>query len=215
MKRTFPDHFLWGAAASGPQLEGGREGRGKTVWDYWFEVEPDKFYQRLGPAEVSNFYRHYKADIAAMKELGFNSFRTSISWSRLLPDGEHVNRDAVLFYRDVLERLRENGIKPIMNLYHFDMPYRLYRKGGWENREVVEEFVQYAQTAFECFGDIVEQWVTFNEPIVPIEMGYLHDQHLPAVYDLQRAFQAGFHTVLAHALTVRAFRQSKPQERLG
>ncbi|SDZ57008.1 6-phospho-beta-glucosidase [Evansella caseinilytica] len=217
MNNRFPDHFLWGAAASGPQLEGAgsKYGKGKTVWDYWFETEPEKFYQQIGPETTSSFYSRYKEDILLMKDIGFNSFRTSISWARLLPDGTTINQEAVTFYRDVFSRLRENGIKPIVNLYHFDMPYRLHKKGGWENRETVEEFYRYAKAAFQTFGDLVNTWVTFNEPIVPVEMGYLNDKHLPAVYDLERAARAAYFTLLAHGKAVSAFRELANNGEIG
>lgn len=183
MNNRFPEGFLWGAAASGPQLEGAgsKHGKGKTVWDYWFEADPGKFYQQIGPETTSNFYNQYKEDILSMNEIGFNSFRTSISWARLLPDGTTINPEAVTFYREVFSRLRDHGVKSIVNLYHFDMPYRLHLKGGWENRKTVEEFTHYAKIAFETFGDLVNTWTTFNEPIVPVEMGYLNDKHLPGV----------------------------------
>lgn len=215
--KTFPDHFLWGAASSGPQLEGASDvdGKAKTVWDYWFETEPEKFYQQIGPKHVSNFYNQYIDDIELMSEIGFNSYRTSISWARLLPDGKNVNDKAVTFYRDVFTRLKENGVKPIINLYHFDMPLRLHEKGGWENREIIHEFALYAKTAFDCFGDLVEDWVTFNEPIVPIEMGYLNDKHLPAVFDIKKALQAGFHTMLAHVYAVREFKENQHKGKIG
>ncbi|MDQ0255860.1 6-phospho-beta-glucosidase [Evansella vedderi] len=217
MNNRFPEGFLWGAAASGPQLEGAgsKYGKGKTVWDYWFKTEPEKFYQQIGPETTSNFYEQYKEDIESMKEIGFNSFRTSISWARLLPDGKTINPEAVSFYRDVFSRLRNNGVKPITNLYHFDMPYRLHLKGGWENRDTVEEFAHYAKVAFETFGDLVDTWVTFNEPIVPVEMGYLNDKHLPAVYDMGRATQAAYFTLLAHVKAVRAFRESEQTGGIG
>ncbi|PPA70471.1 glycoside hydrolase family 1 protein [Jeotgalibacillus proteolyticus] len=217
MSRNFPDQFLWGAASSGPQMEGAGSlnGKAQNVWDYWFEKEPETFYQQIGPEETSGFYHHYKEDIVLMKEIGFNSFRTSISWTRLIPDGLQVNEEAVSFYRDVFKELNDKGIKPIINLYHFDMPVRLHKQGGWENRETAEEFSRYAKIAFTRFGDLVDEWVTFNEPIVPIEMGYLNDKHLPAVYDLKRAFQAGFHTMLAHAKAVKAFKKSGHSGKIG
>ncbi|WP_413376553.1 glycoside hydrolase family 1 protein [Alkalihalobacillus sp. 1P02AB] len=215
--KKLPSGFLWGAASSAPQFEGaGNEGgKGNNVWDYWFQEEPKKFYQQLGPKETSSFYHQYKEDILLMKEIGFNSFRTSISWSRLIPKRGKVNQEAIIFYREVLKRLIENGIEPIINLYHFDMPYRLHIKGGWENQEVVEEFIEYATVAFENFGDLVKKWVTFNEPIVPIEMGYLNNMHLPAIFDFTRAFQTGFHTQLAHAGAVKTFKEGNFQGEIG
>ncbi|MCR6109474.1 glycoside hydrolase family 1 protein [Bacillus sp. A301a_S52] len=217
MNNRFPEGFLWGAAASSPQLEGegSRHGKGKTVWDYWFEVEPERFYQRIGPDTTSSFYNQYKEDILSMKAIGFNSFRTSISWARLLPNGTTINPAAVTFYRDVFSRLRDNGIKPIINLYHFDMPYRLHLKGGWENKGIVDDFTHYAKVAFETFGDLADTWTTFNEPIVPVEMGYLNDKHLPGVYDIKRAVHAAYFTLLAHVKAVSAFRKSGLSGEIG
>ena len=208
MSLTFPEGFLWGAATSAPQFEGASTKRGKaeSIWDYWFRTSPERFHDRVGPEQTSDFYHHVDEDIEAMKRVGMNSFRTSISWSRLLPDGEKVNQEAVSFYRYVFKSLEHNGIKPIVNLHHFDLPLRLYKNGGWENRETVKEFRNYARHAFELFGDLVHEWVTFNEPIVPVEMGYLNDKHLPAVYDIRRAAIAAFHTMLAHSYAVKEFR---------
>ncbi|WP_350343044.1 glycoside hydrolase family 1 protein [Proteinivorax tanatarense] len=210
MTKEFPKGFLWGAAASAQQLEGASSEakKAKTVWDYWYAKEPDKFYQKRGPEHTSNFYYRYKEDIVLMKNVGFNSFRTSISWARLIPDGKKVNKEAVSFYRDLFERLNKEGIKPIANLFHFDMPLRLHKIGGWENKEVLEEFYYYAKVAFETFGDLVFDWVTFNEPIVPIEMGYLNDKHLPGIWDMERAMQAGFNTMVAHKKAVKAFKEA-------
>jgi 6-phospho-beta-glucosidase len=95
------------------------------------------------------------------------------------------------------------------------MPYRLHIKGGWENEEVVEEFIEYASIAFKNFGDLVKKWVTFNEPIVPVEMGYLNSMHLPAVFNFTRAFQAGFNTQLAHAGAVKTFKEGDFQGEIG
>lgn len=208
MSLTFPEGFLWGAATSAPQFEGAssKGGKAENVWDYWFRTSPELFHDQVGPEETSDFYHHVDQDIEAIKQLGMNSFRTSISWSRLLPDGKEVNPEAVSFYRYVFEELTRNGITAIVNLYHFDLPLRLYDAGGWENRETVKEFRYYARTTFELFEDVVDQWVTFNEPIVPVEMGYLNDKHLPAVYDIRRAVKAAYYTMLAHSYAVSEFR---------
>ncbi|WP_430482717.1 glycoside hydrolase family 1 protein [Rossellomorea marisflavi] len=213
----FPKGFMWGAASSAPQMEGAssRGGKSPSVWDHWFQKEPRVFYQGIGPEETTDFYANYKEDILLMKELGFNSYRTSISWTRLMPDGHTLNDEAVEFYRDVFTRMLDQGIRPVVNLFHFDMPYWLYEKGGWDIRESAEAFALYAETAFKCFGDLVEDWVTFNEPIVPVEMGYLNDKHLPGVFNIRRACQAAFHTLLAHVKAVQAFRKNEHRGRVG
>jgi 6-phospho-beta-glucosidase len=105
----------------------------------------------VGPANTSTFYQHWKQDIALLKQLKHNSFRTSLSWSRLIPDGTgDVNPEAVEFYNNVIDELLAQGITPFITLFHFDMPMVMQEKGGWENREVVEAFGRYAQTCLHC-----------------------------------------------------------------
>lgn len=210
MKYKFPENFLWGAASSGPQSEGcsDQEGKGKNIWDYWYEISPEKFFNGVGPKNTSNFYNMYKDDVKRMKDIGFNSYRTSITWSRLIPDGDgEVNEKAVKFYNDVIDELVNKGIEPIMNLYHFDMPMAMQEKGGWESREVVEAYARYARIAFELFSDRVKYWATHNEPIVPVEGGYLYEFHYPLVKDMKRAVNVAFNTMLASAKAVQEFKK--------
>jgi 6-phospho-beta-glucosidase len=169
-----------------------------------------------GPQDTSTFYQHWREDIALLKALNHNSFRTSISWSRLIPDGiGEVNREAVAFYSTMLSELAEQGIEPFITLFHFDMPMVMQEKGGWENREVVEAFSRYAQICFDLFGHQVKHWFTFNEPIVPVEGGYLYDFHYPNVVDFKRAATVAYNTVLAHASAVRAFRAGHHSGEIG
>lgn len=215
--KTFPKNFLWGSATSAPQSEGHslQNGKSETTWDYWFKTNPEKFHENQGPENTTNIYEMYKEDCKRMKEIGLNSFRTSISWARLLPDGRHVNPEAVAFYRDYFKHILEEGVQPIINLFHFDMPMWLMEKGGWETREAVDAFAFYAKTAFELFGDLIKNWTTFNEPIVHIECGYLNGAHYPAIHDFKKAIQVGYHTLMAHAYAVKAFREIMPNESIG
>lgn len=211
MERTykFPEGFWWGSATSATQIEGAasEDGRGKNIWDYWYEKEPNRFFNNVGPETTSDFYHRYKEDIQLMKEIGHNTFRFSISWSRLIPGGRgEVNTDAVTFYKNVIDELINNDIEPFVNLYHFDMPIELQHKGGLENRSVVDAYEEYAEKAFGLFGDKVSKWFTFNEPIVPVEGGYLYDFHYPNVVDARRATQVGYHTAIASAKAVQKFR---------
>lgn len=205
----FPKDFLWGAATSAPQSEGANfeDGKSANTWDKWFELSPERFYKNQGPAVTSDVYHQYKEEVERMKAIGMNSFRTSISWSRLLPDGKTLNPKAVEFYRSYFSTLKEAGVEPIINLFHFDMPWWLMELGGWETRQSVDAFAFYAQTAFEQFGDLVEYWTTFNEPLVHIECGYLHGAHYPEKHDFKLAVQVGYHTLMAHVLAVEKFRQ--------
>lgn len=213
----FPDDFLWGAAASAPQTEGHSllNGKSATTWDKWFEMNPEKFNQDQGPKDTSNTYEMYPEDVKNMKRIGMNSYRTSISWARLLPDGKTLNPEAVTFYRNYFQDMLDHGIEPIINLFHFDMPWWLMEKGGWENRESVTDFAYYAKTAFEQFGDLIHKWNTFNEPIVHIECGYLLGFHYPAIVDMKKAIQVGYHTLMAHVLAVQEFRKSQVKGKIG
>ncbi|MGX6961194.1 glycoside hydrolase family 1 protein [Vagococcus xieshaowenii] len=218
VKYQFPDNFWWGSAASGPQTEGKFEGDGKgqNVMDYWYDIEPEKFFNNVGPDNASRFYQTYKEDIQLMKETGHNSYRHSIQWSRLIPNGVgEVNQAAVDYYNDLINEMIANGIEPFMNLYHFDMPMPFQEKGGWLNRETVEAYVVYAQTCFELFGDRVKKWFTHNEPIVPVEAGYLYQFHYPNEINLKHAIQVGYHEMLASAMAVKVYHELKLDGQIG
>ncbi|MBS4210422.1 glycoside hydrolase family 1 protein [Bacillus sp. FJAT-50079] len=214
----FPEGFWWGSAVSATQIEGAADidGKGMNIWDYWYEKEPNRFFDGVGPANTSNFYHQYKEDIKLLKETGHNSFRISISWSRLIPNGNgEVNQQAVDFYNSVIDDLLHHKIEPFVNLYHFDMPLAMQKLGGWESREVVEAYVDYASIAFDLFGDRVKKWFTHNEPIVPVEMGYLYGAHYPDLCDFQKAVQVAYHSMLSSAKAIEAYRKKNLNGKIG
>ncbi|MFC4696642.1 glycoside hydrolase family 1 protein [Enterococcus aquimarinus] len=205
---TFPKGFWWGSAASGPQTEGvlTNDGKGDSIWDHWYKEAPERFFDQVGPEKTSQFLTKYQEDIQLMKQTGHTSFRTSIQWSRLIPEGTGaVNPEAVAFYNAVIDELIANDIEPFINLFHFDMPMAMQAKGGWLNRETVEAYVAYAKTCFELFGDRVTKWFTHNEPIVPVEGGYLYDFHYPNHINLKEAIQVAYHENLASAMAIQAY----------
>lgn len=208
----FPEGFWWGSATSATQIEGAANegGKGKNIWDHWFDEEPHRFFDGVGPESTSDFYHTYKEDIGLMKEIGHNTFRLSISWSRLIPGGRGmVNPEALTFYNQVIDELIAQKIEPFITLYHFDMPLEMQQEGGWENRTVIKAYAKYAEECFRLFGDRVKKWFTFNEPVVPVEGGYLYDFHYPNVVDARRAVQVAYHTMIAHATAVGVFRATK------
>lgn len=218
MDYQFPAGFWWGSAASGPQTEGVFEGDGKgaSIWDYWYQQEPEKFFNEVGPEKTSQVYTRYQEDIQLMKETGHTTFRTSIQWSRLFPQGKgEVNQKAVDFYNAYIDELIANGIEPFMNLYHFDMPMALQEKGGWLNRETVDAYVAFAQTCFTLFGDRVKKWFTHNEPIVPVEGGYLYQFHYPNEINMKHAVQVGFHETLASAKAIKVYHEMNLDGEIG
>lgn len=205
----FPKKFWWGAATSGPQSEGRFDKKHANMFDYWYEIEPEVFYKQQGPDTASNFYNSYKKDIQLMKECGLNSVRTSIQWTRLIDDLETnmVNSEAVDFYNRVIDEFIAQGIEPIINLHHFDLPVELYHKyGGWESKHVVDLFVGFATQCFKHFGDRVKYWFTHNEPMVVVEGEYLYEFHYPKIVDGKKAVQVAYNLQLASSKAIEAFR---------
>ena len=210
MKVTFPVDFWWGGATSGPQNEGRFHKPHVNVFDYHYDTKPEDFFRYVGPDVASDFYHLYESDIALFKDLGFNSLRTSIQWTRLIDDLEEgsLNPEGVDYYNRVIDALLAAGIRPIINLHHFDLPIELYeRYGGWESKHVVDLFVKFARRAFECFGDRVTDWMTFNEPMVVVEGQYLYGFHYPMLVDGKKAVQVAYNLQLASAKAIQAYRQ--------
>ncbi len=218
---TFPDGFLWGAATSAPQTEGGydEDGKALTIFDRWSLDRPQDFYEEVGSLEASDVYHRYVEDVKLMADVGMNSYRTSISWARLLPDGKHVNPKAVIFYNDLIDKLLANHVQPLMNLFHYDMPVLMQDKGRFLNREVVDDFVHYAETAFSLFGDRVKLWSTFNEAKAQPYGGYLSngqpDGYPPFHHNAVEAAQVMAHLILITAMCTERFKQIVPDGRIG
>lgn len=218
IKYKFPKDFWWGSATSGPQSEGSFNKLHKNVFDYWYDIEPEEFFDKIGPEVASNFYNSYKEDLAMIKEIGLNSFRTSIQWTRLIKDFETAepDEDGVRFYNAVIDECIKNDLKLVINLHHFDLPVELYDKyGGWESKKVVDLYVKFAKKAFELFGDRVKYWTTFNEPMVVVEGEYLYKFHYPKISDGKKAVQVMYNLNLASAKAIQAFREGKQDGKIG
>ena len=205
----FAKDFWWGAAMSGPQMEGTFDKPHENVMDYWFRTQKEDFFNGVGTEVATDFYHHYKEDIEMMKSIGMNSFRTSIQWSRLIKDLETGEPDekAVEFYNNVISECKKNDMTLVMNLHHFDIPIDLLKKyGGWESKHVVDLFVKFAKTAFELFGDKIEYWTTFNEPMVIPEAGYLCGFHYPKLVNKgKEAVQIIYNINLASARAIELY----------
>ncbi|MDO5519130.1 MAG: glycoside hydrolase family 1 protein [bacterium] len=203
---TFPKDFLWGASSSAFQIEGAwdEDGKGKTVAD----VNSFKRSHLQADTKVaSDFYHNYREDIKLMKELGMEIYRFSISWARIIPDGDgEVNQAGIEFYNNVINCLLEHGIKPFVTLYHFDLPYALVEKyNGWESRESIYAFERYAKICFEAFGDRVEYWQVHNEQNLMIRVDERMNIEEEDLYQADKVrAQMDYHMFLAHALAVNA-----------
>ncbi|MBQ7677817.1 MAG: glycoside hydrolase family 1 protein [Lachnospiraceae bacterium] len=174
---TFKEGFLWGGATAANQYEGGwnLDGKGESVSDHctngshteskWLTVKIEK--DRLYPSqEATDFYHHYKEDIALFAEMGFKCFRMSINWTRIFPTGmeDKPNEKGLEFYDKVFDELVAHNIEPLVTLSHYEMPYALVEKyNGWEDRKVIDYFFKYAVTVMKRYADRVKYWLTFNE----------------------------------------------------
>ena len=218
-KLQFPEGFWWGAASSGPQTEGWYGKRHENVMDYWYRNQRNDFFDGVGPDVASDFYHHYPEDFRLMKEIGLNSFRTSIQWSRLIKDLETGEPDpeGVEFYRNLIAEAKKNGIELVLNLHHFDLPAELLEKyGGWQSKHVVDLYEKFARTAFELFGDDVKYWTTFNEPMVIPEAGWLYGFHWPKLTGKgKEALQIMYNINLASAKAIQAYRDLEKDGEIG
>lgn len=213
MTSRLPDDFFFGAALSGPQTEGcwKKTGKLESVWDHWSQQDIDAFYNKVGSYVGNDMGNQYRGDYKIFHDLGLTSARTSMQWTRLIDQTGALNREGADFYHEMLAAAKEEGVDLFMNLYHFDMPYYMLERGGWEKRETVEAFAGYARTAFREFGQEVRCWFTFNEPIVEPENSYTEGNWIPFVHDFKRAVTVQYHIALAHALAVREFRLAQKE----
>lgn len=201
MKYTFPEGFLWGASTSAYQVEGGWDADGKAPSVQDMKKVPE------GTSDfkvASDHYNRYKEDIALFKELGLKAYRFSISWTRVMPHGE-VNRQGLAFYHDLIDSLIKNDIEPIVTVFHFDLPYDIYEKGGWSNRETISAFVDYCKVLFEEFGSKVKYWQTINEQNVLVFAGDIIGTG-PKL-SMKEKYQENHHMLVAQALVMGAYHE--------
>lgn len=218
MKKVFPDDFLWGASSSAFQIEGAydEDNKGLSVADF----NSFKKSQIQADTKVAaDFYHHYEEDIDLMKELGMKTYRFSIAWTRIIPDGEgEINLEGISFYNKVINKLIENNIEPFVTLYHFDLPFALVEKyNGWEGRETVYAFERFAKICFKEFGDRVKYWQPHNEQNLIVRVNErinIYDENDEYKIDKMRA-QMDYNMCLAHALAVNACHEMIPDSKIG
>ena len=209
---AFPKNFLWGTATSAGQIEGGvtADGRTPSIWDTMAQ-KPGKIFGGHTPEIACDSYHKFDRDLKNLCDLGVNSYRLSISWSRVMPNGTgELNQAGVDYYRRAFEALLEKGIAPCVTLYHWDLPQVLEEKGGWVNRDCIEWFGEYADKMFRAYGDIVPMWATVNEPIATY-VGYALGGFAPGHTNEAWGNQARHNILVAHGKGVQAFRANNLQ----
>jgi beta-glucosidase len=207
-ERLVPDSFLWGAATSAYQIEGSplADGAGPSIW-HRFCHSPGMVRDGDTGDIACDHYRRFREDVSLMAELGLNAYRFSISWSRILPEGRgRVNDRGLAFYDRLIDALHAHGIRPMVTLYHWDLPAALDDRGGWLNPDVANWFGEYASVVFRAFDDRVPLWATLNEPWVVSDGGYLHGALAPGHRSLFEAPIVSHHLLLAHGTAVEAYR---------
>jgi beta-glucosidase len=209
--------FVWGVATSSYQIEGAanEDGRGKSIWDTFCKV----------PGKVANFdngdiacdhYHRYKEDLDLMKWMGVKAYRFSVAWPRVIPDGVgRVNEMGLDFYDRLIDSLLEREIAPWLTMYHWDLPEALQLRGGWNNREVVEWFGEYAEVLTSRFGDRVKNWMTLNEPLCSAWLGHLYGDMAPGIKDLQTALNVSHHLLMSHGLACQVIRSNVSEANVG
>ncbi len=219
MEKGFPKEFLWGAATSAYQVEGAAYEDGKKASQQ--DVINKESYETRGfaTAEIaSDHYHHFKEDVALMKEMGFTTYRFSIAWSRVFPDGVgEVNEKGIQFYRDLIDELIANGIEPIVTLYHYDLPWALVEKyGGWLDRQVVKDFEYYARYVIGEFKDKVKLWTTINEQSIIVQY-WTQKCFIPEKLrsNNQLRYQINHHMNLAHAIACKLVHELVPGGKAG
>ncbi len=201
----FPKDFLWGAASAATQIEGAWDEDGKcpSIWD----VAGTRIKNGDDCHTACDHYHRYKEDVALMKQMGLKSYRFSINWCRIMPEKGKVNEKGLDFYRDLIDKLKEANIEPIVTLYHWDLPLWVHKEGGWKNAKIIDYFLEYVQVVVDAFSNDVRYWCTINEPQVFIMSAYVIGNFAPfehAVFSYKNALR---HCLLAHGRAVELIRK--------
>jgi beta-glucosidase len=210
--RTFPDGFVWGAATASYQIEGAHDedGRSPSIWDT-FSRTPGKVVGGDTGDVACDHYHRVAEDVALMSSLGLDAYRFSVAWPRIVPEGTGaVNQVGVDFYSRLVDTLLGAGIRPVVTLYHWDLPQVLDDRGGWLNRDSAQWFTEYTEAVVAALGDRVTNWTTFNEPWCSSVLSYAIGAHAPGHHDPAEALVAAHHLMLAHGTAVPVIREHSP-----
>jgi len=216
-KELFGNDFKWGVATAAFQIEGSHEadGKGLSIWDV-FTAKKGRIKSGHHAMDACDFYNCYKDDVALIRELNIPNFRFSISWSRIMPTGQHpVNQAGIDHYNRIIDFLLECGIEPWVTLYHWDLPHALELKGGWTNRESVNWLTDYTTVCANSFGDRVKNWMVMNEPSVFTGAGYFLGIHAPGRRGIYNYLKAVHHVTLATAAGGRVLRDIVKEGNIG
>lgn len=238
----FPADFLWGGAIAANQAEGAWNVDGKGISIADIEVLPEDYDRKQiiglkhSAAEIAeilkdekgyyprrfgiDFYHNYREDLALLKEMGFNSFRTSFNWARIFPQGDEdqPNEAGLVFYDNLIDEMLKLGIEPVMTICHYELPLNLVLKyGGWKNRRVVDFFMKLCKVLFERYHDKIKYWIPFNQINTACmdwgkfpALGILSEEDTPS-----NVYQAVHNQFVASALAVKMAAEIDPKMQIG
>lgn len=208
MENTFPQDFVFGTATASYQIEGAanEDGRCPSIWDTFSHTPGTTLAGDTGDVATDSYHR-WREDLALLKDLGVDAYRFSIAMPRIMPTPNGVVNDRGLdFYERIVDALLESGIKPVVTLYHWDLPQYLGDEGGWLNRKTAYALADYTSVVANRLGDRVDTWTTLNEPWCSSYLSYGAKEHAPGLGLGPGAFPAVHHLNLAHGLMVQAVR---------
>uniref|UniRef100_A0A1B6LNL8 Beta-glucosidase n=1 Tax=Graphocephala atropunctata TaxID=36148 RepID=A0A1B6LNL8_9HEMI len=205
-----PPDFYFSCATSAYQIEGGwrEDGKGESIWDRFTHNMSDRVADRSTGDVACNSYHKYKDDVRIIKETGFDMYRFSISWTRIIPSGygDEINQAGLDYYHRLIDELVANQVQPMATLYHWDLPQALQDIGGWTNPDVADYFMDYAAIVFREFGDKVKWWVTINEMHMVVNGYGSWTQLAPGLNDSGVSdYQAAHNLLRAHAKVYRLY----------
>ncbi|MBD3677341.1 MAG: beta-glucosidase [Rhodobacteraceae bacterium] len=213
-RADFPADFLFGAATAAYQIEGSSFGNcGSSHWDTW-AATPGNVVNADDGSIACDHYHRMEGDLDLMRDGGFDAYRFSTSWARVMPDGRTVNPEGLDFYDRLVEGIVARGLKPCLTLYHWDLPSPLADIGGWANREIPERFADFTRAVIDRIGDRVEAVATINEPWCVAWLSHFLGLQAPGLRDIRAATRAMHHVLLAHGLSMEAMREMG-QKNLG
>ena len=213
-RASFPEGFVFGAATAAYQIEGSDFGGcGSSHWDT-FAATPGNVKRAEGGGVACDHYHKWPQDLDLIKAAGFDAYRFSASWARVMPDGVNVNPEGLDFYDRLVDGMGARGIRPFLTLYHWDLPSALADRGGWMNRDTCLRFADYAETLLARIGDRVETVATINEPWCVAWLSHFLGAHAPGLRDIRAAARAMHHILLAHGLAMERMR-GMGQKNLG
>jgi beta-glucosidase len=210
----FPAGFVWGAATSAYQIEGSplADGAGSSIWERFSHTPGNIANGDTGDIATDHYHR-YLADVGLMHELGLTTYRLSIAWGRVLPQGTgKINAAGLAFYDKLIDALLAKNIAPMVTLYHWDLPAALQERGGWLNRDIANWFGEYAYKMFCALDDRVTKWVTLNEPWVVMNDGHVNGSHAPGHRDYHEVPIVSHNLLRAHGKAVQAYRAQGKHE---